>query len=83
MTTNNAPARRVHNRLALKPDYELHHYRTGSEIRAVYCDKGDELVAEFPSIHEAEVAWEQVVWAINAPQPGRYINPATVNGTYA
>ena len=46
-------------------DYELYHYRTGSEIRAVYADRPEEVIAEFPSIHEAEVAWEQVMTAIS------------------
>lgn len=66
MTTNTTPARTLLQ--GEGADYELYHYRTGSEIRAVYYAaevyRPEEIVAEFPSIHEAEVAWEQIMNAI-------------------
>lgn len=65
MTTNNHTPARINPRSFPRPaqefDYELHHYRTGSEIRAIPADGPEVVIAEFPSIHEAEVAWEQVM----------------------
>jgi len=58
MTTN------THARTSVRFDYELHHYRTGSEIRAIPEDGPEQIVAEFPSIHDAEIAWEQIMDAL-------------------
>jgi hypothetical protein len=45
-------------------DYELHHYLTGSEIRAISKGSPEVVIAEFPDSTSAKVAWDQMMEVI-------------------